>query len=139
MIISFRGWEIDDDPARVDLDVVWDFLSTQAYWGQWRTREQVEQQVRNAWRVVSAVDTATGAQVGFARAFSDTVGSAYLADVFVVESARGSGLGTAIVETMIEHGPGSSFRWMLHTSDAHGLYGRFGFAAPGPTSLERPR
>lgn len=139
MIIGFRGWEIDDDPARVDLDVVWDFLSTQAYWGQWRTRAQVEQQVRNAWRVVSAVDTTTGAQVDFARAFSDTVGSAYLADVFVVEFARGSGLGTAIVETMIEHGPGSSFRWMLHTSDAHGLYGRFGFAAPGPTSLERPR
>jgi hypothetical protein len=32
---------IDDDPARVDLDVVWSFLSTQAYWGRWRSREDV--------------------------------------------------------------------------------------------------
>ena len=31
------------------------------------------------------------------------------------------------VATMIDRGPGASFRWTLHTSDAHGLYERFGF------------
>ena len=32
-------YELDTDKARIDLDVVWGFLSTKAYWGRWRTRE----------------------------------------------------------------------------------------------------
>jgi hypothetical protein len=39
---------------------------------------------------------------------------------------------------MIDRGPGSSFRWALHTEDAHGLYARFGFTKPDRTYLERP-
>jgi GNAT superfamily N-acetyltransferase len=75
--------------------------------------------------------------VGFARAVSDGVALAYLADVYVEPSARGQGIGRARVEEMIERGPGARFRWMLHTADAHGLYGRFGFAPPDDTYLER--
>ena len=48
------------------------------------------------------------------------------------------GLGVAVVRTMIEDGPGATFRWTLHTDDAHGLYARFGFAPPDRTYLERP-
>jgi len=69
---------------------------------------------------------------------SDGVGLAYLADVFVVDDARGHGVGTALVQAMIDDGPGADFRWMLHTADAHGLYRRFGFAEPDTTYLERP-
>lgn len=39
---------------------------------------------------------------------------------------------------MVDDGPGADFRWMLHTSDAHELYARAGFAPPDPTYLERP-
>ena len=63
---------------------------------------------------------------------------AYLADVFVVRAARGAGLGQALVEAMIERGPGAHLRWALHTADAHGLYRKFGFAEPGDRYLERP-
>lgn len=122
----FGDCELDDDRTRLDLDVVWKFLSTEAYWGRWRTREQVEAAIDGSWRVVGAYRG--GSMVGFARAFSDGVSSAYLADVFVVDSARGSGLGKEIVREMIDHGPGARFRWMLHTADAHGLYRQFGFA-----------
>ncbi|MFI5607550.1 GNAT family N-acetyltransferase [Amycolatopsis sp. NPDC051903] len=121
-------YELDDDPGRLDFDVLWKFLSTEAYWGRWRTREQVEAAVAGSWRVVGAYERVTGRQVGFARAFSDGVSSAYLGDVFVVEDARGTGLGKEIVREMIDNGPGSGFRWMLHTADAHGLYRQFGFA-----------
>jgi RimJ/RimL family protein N-acetyltransferase len=75
--------------------------------------------------------------VGFARAFGDG-GTAYLADVYVLSEHRGSGLGKAVVRTMIEDGPGAGWRWMLHTSDAHGLYRQFGFARPNGRYLERP-
>ncbi|WP_033289979.1 GNAT family N-acetyltransferase [Amycolatopsis jejuensis] len=121
-------YEVDDRRERLDLDMVWKFLSTEAYWGRWRTRPQVEAAVAGSWRVVGAYARADGQQVGFARAFSDGVTSAYLADVFVVEAARGTGLGKEIVREMIDDGPGAGFRWMLHTADAHGLYRQFGFA-----------
>ena len=132
------GYELDDDPARVDRDVVWEFLSTEAYWGKSRDRGDFERQFAGAWRVVGAYEAGTGAQAGFARAVSDGVAFAYLADVFVLPAARGGGLGKELVATMIDRGPGAHFRWNLHTADAHGLYRRYGFAEPDQTLLERP-
>jgi GNAT superfamily N-acetyltransferase len=131
------GYELDDDLSRIDVDAVWAFLSAHAYWGRWRTPDDLRRQIANAWRVIGCYDTA-GTLVGFARAWSDGVASAYLADVFVLPEHRGRGLGSAIVRAMVEGGPGRDFRWMLHTADAHGLYRRYGFAAPDETYLERP-
>lgn len=128
---------LDVDPARVDLAVVWDFLSTEAYWGRWRSREDVASQVGSAWRVVGVYAGRDGAMVGFARAVSDGVALAYLADVFVLHAHRGRGLGRAIVTEMIDGGPGAAFRWLLHTADAHLLYAGFGFEAPDGMLLER--
>lgn len=130
-------FEIDDDRTRVDRDVLWDFLSTKAYWGRFRDRAKVERQLAGAWRVVAAYRVGDGAMIGYARAVSDGEALAYLADVFVVEPARGLGVGKALVHAMIEEGPGPHFRWMLHTLDAHDLYERFGFAKPDETFLER--
>lgn len=130
------SYELDDDPARIDVAAATCFLTTQAYWGRDRSRELIERQIAGAWRVVGAYDRSR-AMVGFARAFADGA-TAYLADVYVLPGHRGAGLGTAIVRFMIEDGPGSGWRWMLHTRDAHGLYRRFGFARPGDRYLERP-
>lgn len=130
------GYVVDDDPSRVDVDVVWSFLSTEAYWARWRSREDVVRQVRGAWRVVGAYQGES--MVGVARAISDGVALAYLADVFVLVEHRGRGLGRRLVAAMIEDAGGSGFRWLLHTADAHRLYASFGFAAPDATLLERP-
>jgi len=73
-------------------------------------------------------------QVGFARVISDLSTFAYLADVFVLESARGRGLGIWLIETIMGHPQLQGLRrWMLATADAHGLYRKFGF-----TALSRP-
>jgi len=136
VIVTVDRFELDDDPRRVDRDAVWRYLSTEAYWGRWRTRDQVEQQIDGAWRVVGLHDP-SGATVGFGRAVSDGVGFAYLADVYVEEAVRGHGLGVALVRFMVDDGPGRAFRWALHTRDAHGLYARFGFAPPDDSYAER--
>ncbi|ONH21841.1 GNAT family N-acetyltransferase [Pseudofrankia asymbiotica] len=132
-----EGFEFDDDRDRVDRDAVWAFLSTGAYWGRWRKRADVEAQLDGAWRVVGVYETTTGELVGFARAISDGVALAYLADVFISERVRGMGLGKALVTAMIDDGPGAGFRWMLHTADAHGLYKQHGFGPPDEMYLER--
>jgi GNAT superfamily N-acetyltransferase len=137
VITRHGSFELDDDPRRLDRDAVWRYLSTEAYWGRWRRRDQVEQQIDGAWRVVGAYDP-SDATVGFGRAVSDGVGFAYLADVYVEKTVRGRGLGVALVRFMIDDGPGRGFRWALHTRDAHGLYARFGFATPDDSYYERP-
>jgi GNAT superfamily N-acetyltransferase len=128
--------EIDDDPTRIDRDVVWQYLSTEAYWGRWRTREQLEFQLDEAFLLVGAYRRATGEMVGFARGTGDGLSFGYLADVFVLESARGAGLGKAIVDAVVNRGP--RIRWVLFTNDAHGLYRQYGFTEPDETAMVRP-
>jgi GNAT superfamily N-acetyltransferase len=138
VIFNLDAYELDDDPGRIDRDAVWQFLSTEAYWGRTRGRADFEAQLASAWRVVGAYETATGRQVGFARAISDGVATAYLSDVFILPAARGGGLGRELVATMIDRGPGADFRWSLHTSDAHELYRKYGFTEPDSRYMERP-
>lgn len=132
------AYEIDEDPARVDPDVVWDYLSTEAYWGRSRVRADLEAQLRSAWKVVGAYRRDTGAMVGFARAVGDGVTFAYLADVFVLAAARGAGLGKALVAAMVDDERHPMVRWTLFTEDAHGLYGQFGFVPMDATAMVRP-
>ena len=134
--MSAGDYELDDDPSRVDADAAVAFLTTEAYWGRWRGAQDIKGQIAAAWRVVGVYDRA-GAMIGFARAWGDG-GNAYLSDVYVLPEHRGAGLGHAIVRMMIDDGPGAGWRWMLHTSDAHGLYRQFGFASPSDRYLERP-
>jgi GNAT superfamily N-acetyltransferase len=129
-------YELDDDPARIDRDAAWDFLSTEVYWGTWRSRADLEKQLDGAWRLIGVYDVKNNRMVGFARAISDGVAFAYLADVYVLPEARGHGLGKEIVRFMLAAGP--DFRWTLHTADAHGLYKQFGFTEPDGMYLERP-
>jgi GNAT superfamily N-acetyltransferase len=138
MSLSDSGdYEVDAAPSRIDLEVVWQFLSTAAYWNRWRSRVDVERQWREAWRVVGVYDQ-SGAMVGGARAISDGVSDAYLGDMFVVAQHRGRGLSIRLLRTMIDEGPGRDFRWMLVTNDAHALYEKFGFAAPDGRVMVRP-
>jgi GNAT superfamily N-acetyltransferase len=130
------GYELDDDPARVDVDAVHRYLSEESYWAGGRARETVERLVREATRVVGVYFN--GQQVGFARAFSDGVALAYLADVYVLPEHRGRGLGVELVREIVENGPLAGVRWILHTRDAHALYRRFGFGAPSERLMERP-
>jgi len=131
-----NGLELDDDPARVDVEAVHDSLANESYWAAGRPRAVVERLVREADRVVGAYDG--DRQVGFARAFTDGATLAYLADVYVPPDYRGRGVGAELVRAIVDDGPYSSLRWILHTKDAHGLYRRFGFAEPSERLMERP-
>jgi GNAT superfamily N-acetyltransferase len=129
------GFELDDDPARVDVDEVHRFLSEEAYWALGRPRETVTRLVREAQLVVGLYRE--GRQVGFCRAATDGVSFVYLADVYVLPECRGRGLGVELVREMVENGPYAGLRWILHTADAHALYARFGFARPDEKVMER--
>jgi len=130
------GFELDDDPERIDVAAVHRYLAEDSYWAVGRSFETVERLVREAARVVGLYHD--GAQVGFARAVSDGVAVAYLADVYVLPECRGQGFGEELVRELVEGGELERVRWLLHTRDAHALYAKLGFGPPGERLMERP-
>jgi GNAT superfamily N-acetyltransferase len=130
------GYELDDDPNRIDIDAVHAFISGESYWGQGRPRSTVERVIWKADRVVGLYKD--GAQIGFCRAVTDEGARlAYLADVYVLSEHRGRGLGLELVREMVDNGPLAENTWLLHTRDMHRLYAKVGFSLPGERLMER--
>jgi GNAT superfamily N-acetyltransferase len=130
------GYELDDDPARVDVDAVHAYIGGESYWAKGRSREKMEAALAGSARVIGLY-APDGSQAGFARVISDSTTYAYLADVFVLEQHRGRGLGVELVREAVDSEPWKQMSWHLRTSDAHELYERFGFRQPSERSLER--
>jgi GNAT superfamily N-acetyltransferase len=132
------GYELDDDPSRIDLCAVHRYLSEEAYWSLGRSRETQERMNVAAARLVGLYHR--GEQVGFARAaLVAGMEVAYLYDVYVLAEHRGRGLGLELVRETVESGPYAAYRWLLDTRDAQRLYERLGFGAPSERLMERPR
>jgi GNAT superfamily N-acetyltransferase len=130
------GFELDDDKARIDRAAVHRFISEESYWAGGREREAMDGLIERADRVVGLYHA--GRQIGFSRTVdAPDAGLTYLADVYVLQEHRGSGLGLELVRFSVDEGPFSDRRWVLHTADAHGLYEKFGFGR-GERLLDRP-
>ena len=116
--------EISTDPARLDLDLIHEFLQS-SYWAQGRSRSVVERSIRNSFCFGAYLD---GRQVAFARVVSDRAVFAYLMDVFVIPEYRGRGISKILIRTILDHPDFQNLRvFLLATRDAHGLYSQFGF------------
>ena len=123
-------YTISTNRERLDLNVIHGFL-TQSYWAAGVPMEIVKRSIENS-LPFGLYDN--DRQIGFARVITDYATFAYLADVFVLEDARGAGLGKWLVAAIISHPELQGLiRWMLATRDAHGLYRRVGFE-----SLKQP-
>ena len=122
-----EGYEISDDPDRVDVGRVHHWLSTDAYWALGRPREKQEGAIRGSLNF-GVYEEGSGEQVAYARVVTDRATFAWLCDVYVDPSARGKGLGTALVAAVREHlRPYGLRRILLATHDAHGVYAKLGF------------
>jgi GNAT superfamily N-acetyltransferase len=115
---------VSTDETRLDLDTVHGFLAS-SYWAAGIPRAVMECSIRHS-ICFGAFDR--GRQVGFARVISDRATFAYVADVFVLDSHRGRGIGKQIMAAVTSHPELQNLRlWTLFTRDAHGLYRQSGF------------
>lgn len=130
------GYELDDDPDRIDREAVHRYLSGESYWAAGRAREMMDELIETAARVVGLY-TDDGRQLGFARVVSDGHTVSYLADVYVLDEARGLGFGLELVRFAVDEKPLSQTKWLLHTRDMHPLYAKLGFEAAGERTMER--
>ena len=130
------GYELDDDSDRIDREAVHLYLSGESYWAAGRSREVMDELIATAARVVGLY-AKDGRQVGFARVVSDGHTVSYLADVYVLEEARGRGLGLALVRCAVDEALVAGTKLILHTRDMHRLYSKLGFGAPDERMMER--
>ena len=131
-----REWKraefsISTDPKQLDITVIHKYLSTDSYWAQGRTVDTIKRSIENS---LNFGLYKSKQQIGFARVVTDYATFAWLADVFVLDTYRGRGLGKWLVEVILSHPDLQRFRrWVLATKDAHELYRQFGFI-----ELKRP-
>lgn len=125
---------VSTDKQRLDVALIHQFLSTQAYWSRGIPRETVERAIDGSLCAGGYLDD--GDQVAFARVITDGATFGYLADVFVLPAHRGKGYSKVLVEALLAQPQLQGLRrFMLATSDAHDLYARYGFGAPQQPNL----
>lgn len=123
------------DKDKLDVSKIHDYISNKSYWGKGRTLEQVNTSIDNT---ICFGVYLNGEQVAFARVASDTVVFAYLLDVIVFEEHQGKGVGKFLMDAILKHHEFNTVSWLLRTSDAQGLYEKFGFSTiENPTSYMR--
>jgi len=127
------GLQISTDLARLDVPMIYRFLSEQSTWAVGIGRDVVERSIDNSLCFGAYLD---GRQVAFARVITDYATFANLVDVFVLPEYRGRGYGKELVEAVMAHPSLQGLRrFTLATFDAHALYRRFGFTAPSRPEL----
>jgi GNAT superfamily N-acetyltransferase len=117
--------DISNDQARLQIDVIHRFLSSQSTWAIGIPREVVERSIVNS---LCFGGYENNQQIAFARVVSDYASFAYLMDVFVLPEHRGRGLSLQLMRAVIAHPQLQGLRrFMLASSNARGLYQHFGF------------
>jgi GNAT superfamily N-acetyltransferase len=131
------SFQVSTDRTRLDVPMIYRFLSENSTWAVGISLPIVESAIENSLCFGGYLD---GRQVAFARVITDYATNANLVDVFVVPEYRGRGYAKQLVRVIIEHPSLQNLRrFTLHTSNAHGLYERFGFkpAQSPETYMER--
>lgn len=116
---------LSTDKTLLDVDVIHHYLSTESYWALCIPKAIVAEAIANS---ICFAIYKNNQQIAFARVITDTATFAYLADVFVVTSQQGKGLGKLLMQFIHTHPELQGLRrWLLTTKDAHGLYEQFGW------------
>jgi GNAT superfamily N-acetyltransferase len=126
-------YSITTDRNKLDLPVIHDMLSNQAYWSKGISIDIVKKSIDNS---LNFGLFHRDQQVGFARVISDYATIAYLGDVFIYPEHRGKGLSKWMMDIIMTYPDLQGLRrWILLTSDAHGLYEQYGWKRPAKPEL----
>ncbi|CAD0316252.1 GNAT family N-acetyltransferase [Xanthomonas hortorum] len=119
---------ITTDTSELDVPMIHRYLSQQTTWARDIPLSLLQRSIANSLCFGGFVE---GAQVAFARVVSDYATVAYLGDVFVLPEHQGKGYGKLLMDAVMAHPELQGLRrFSLATSDAHGLYARYGFTPP---------
>jgi GNAT superfamily N-acetyltransferase len=125
--------EISTDKARLDITLIHQFLSEKSTWAINIPRALVETSIQHS---LCFGGYENGQQIAFARVVSDYATFAYLMDVFVLPEHQGRGLSRQLIQNIMDHPQLQGLRrFMLASSNARGLYQKWGFQALGKPEI----
>ncbi|MFZ6800545.1 GNAT family N-acetyltransferase [Undibacterium sp. Di24W] len=125
--------EISNDRAKLDITLIHRFLSEESTWAINIPRALVETSIQHSLCFGGYED---GRQIAFARVVSDYATFAYLMDVFVLPEYQGRGLSKQLIQNIMDHPQLQGLRrFMLASSNARGLYQKWGFQALGKPEI----
>ena len=125
---------ITDDREKVQIDVVAGLLA-KTYWGHKRPREVVEKLVLNS---LCFSLFRNEEQLGFARVVTDYTVFSWLSDLVIDDEYRGRGLGRWFMDFILSHPEIGKTQFVLQTTQAHGLYERYGFRGSEKLMTRQP-
>ncbi|WP_058308268.1 GNAT family N-acetyltransferase [Gracilibacillus massiliensis] len=114
---------ISDDKKLISIQTVYNLLSP-TYWAKERAIETIEKSIENSY--------AFGVyhhnnQIGFGRIVSDQAVFSWILDVVIDSNYQGRGIGTWLIECMLQHPDLINTKFALATKDAHDFYRKFNF------------
>ncbi len=121
---AMKEIEISTDKSRLDINFIAKYLQ-ETYWANKRSFEDIKISIENSlcFGVYS-----NRSQIGFARVVTDKSAFAYLMDVFIVDQQKGNGLGSLLLDEILQHQDIKNIEtFKLATHDAHEFYVRKGF------------
>lgn len=121
-----EDFTISTSKEKLDPEMIYSFLKY-SYWAKSLTWHQLKRSLEHSlcYGVYHGEQ-----QIGFAWVVTDYSTFAYLADVFIIPQYQGKGLGKWMMDCVLKHPELQDLRrWLLKTSDAFGLYEKFGFEA----------
>jgi len=125
--MSKTGIIYKDGYEAMDFERATEMLS-KAHWCLGIGIDEMRKGAENSALVVGAFNE-EGRQIGYARAISDKVRFAYIADVYVDEAYRKQGIGQGMMRYILAHPSLSDvYNWLLITRDAHEVYRKVGFS-----------
>jgi N-acetylglutamate synthase-like GNAT family acetyltransferase len=117
---------ISDDKALLEIHKIHQFLTTESTWAKGIDFQTVKVSIDNSICIGAYNDHM---QVGYCRIITDHATFANLVDVIVWPEYRGLGISKLLMDAVLNHPSVKNIRrFTLATSNAHGLYAKFGFS-----------
>jgi len=115
---------ISTDKRRLNLQIIFEFLSNRSYWARGRSLEIISRSIENS-LCFGVYDGPQ--QVGFARVDTDHATFGWICDLFILETHCKKGLGKWLVQSILSHPDLKNIRrLLLATKDADELYRKYG-------------
>jgi len=119
-----KGVEISTNKNLLDLQFISNYLQS-SYWANKRTKDAIQISIENS---ICFGLFLNKCQIGFARVVTDGAVFAYLMDVFIDDKYKGEGLGSLLMDEIMQHKDIKEIEtFKLATHDAHEFYIKKGF------------
>jgi len=133
MDTNFGEYKFSDNKSLISIDKVCELLGN-SYWANNRKKEITIKAIENSLCIGIYLKEE---MIGFARIVTDYATMYWLCDVIIDEKYRKNGLGTKLIEIITKMKELDGMFGILATSDAHGLYEKYGFKKVGEKFMRK--